>query len=302
MALNVLNVFAKLTLDKKDYDEGMDEAEKKASGWGKALGVAGSAVGATVAGTAKALAGATVAAGGATVAMAKQAKGAYAEYEQLAGGVETLFMDSADTVMKYAENAYATTGLSANQYMEQATSFAASLIQATGRGEQKDIDELKEQLAEELEATKVAQSEEYRLTKRDLDNQYKARKEYWDAVIKGTSDKGQKEALQAQRDAELQVIKESNQDQLAALKQAQKVELARIKDQNKQIVEETEAANNSSTTTAESLERAAQLADMAMIDMSDNANKMGTSMESIQNAYQGFAKQNYTINNLMSAA
>lgn len=48
-------------------------------------------------------------------------------------------------------------------------------------------------------------------------------------------------------------------------------------------------------------ERAAKISDMAMIDMSDNANKMGTSMESIQNAYQGFAKQNYTIN-LMSAA
>lgn len=47
--------------------------------------------------------------------------------------------------------------------------------------------------------------------------------------------------------------------------------------------------------------KAADVADMAMTDMSDNANKMGTSMEDIKNAYQGFAKQNYTIN-LMSAA
>ena len=47
--------------------------------------------------------------------------------------------------------------------------------------------------------------------------------------------------------------------------------------------------------------KAAEIADMAMIDMSDNANKMGTNMEDIKNAYQGFAKQNYTIN-LMSAA
>lgn len=47
--------------------------------------------------------------------------------------------------------------------------------------------------------------------------------------------------------------------------------------------------------------KAADIADMAMQDMSDNANKMGTSMEDIKNAYQGFAKQNYTIN-LMSAA
>lgn len=49
-------------------------------------------------------------------------------------------------------------------------------------------------------------------------------------------------------------------------------------------------------------EKAAQKADQAITDMADNANKMGTSMEMIQNAYQGFAKQNYTINNLMSAA
>jgi hypothetical protein len=48
-------------------------------------------------------------------------------------------------------------------------------------------------------------------------------------------------------------------------------------------------------------EEAAKVADRAIVDMSDNANKMGSSMESIQNAYQGFAKQNYTIE-LMSAA
>ena len=48
--------------------------------------------------------------------------------------------------------------------------------------------------------------------------------------------------------------------------------------------------------------KAADVADMALTDMSDNANKMGTSMELIENAYQGFAKQNYTIKNLMSAA
>ena len=47
--------------------------------------------------------------------------------------------------------------------------------------------------------------------------------------------------------------------------------------------------------------KTAKIADMAIIDMADNANKMGTSMEMIQNAYQGFAKQNYTIN-LMSVA
>lgn len=101
----------------------------------------------------------------------------YGEYEQLVGGVETLFGSSADTVIKNAENAYKTAGLSANAYMETVTSFSASLLQSMGN--------------------------------------------------------------------------------------------------------DTAAA--------------AEKADRAITDMSDNANKMGTDMQSIQNAYQGFAKQNYTM-------
>lgn len=101
----------------------------------------------------------------------------YGEYEQLVGGVETLFGSSADTVIKNAENAYKTAGLSANAYMETVTSFSASLLQSMGN--------------------------------------------------------------------------------------------------------DTEAA--------------AKKADQALTDMSDNANKMGTDMQSIQNAYQGFSKQNYTM-------
>lgn len=101
----------------------------------------------------------------------------YADYEQLVGGVETLFSDSADIIQSYAANAYKTAGMSANQYMETVTSFSASLLQSLG-GDTK---------------------------------------------------------------------------------------------------------------------QAASVADMAITDMADNANKMGTSMESIQNAYQGFAKQNYTM-------
>ena len=110
-------------------------------------------------------------------ALTKASVEGYAEYEQLVGGVETLFGDSQSTVMQYANNAYKTAGLSANQYMETVTSFSASLLQS--------------------------------------------------------------------------------------------------------LVGDTEAA--------------AQKADLAITDMSDNANKMGTSMENIQNAYQGFAKGNYTM-------
>lgn len=115
--------------------------------------------------------------GGAVINVGKQAVESYAEYEQLVGGVETLFKESAKEVEKYANNAYKSAGLSANQYMETVTSFSASLLQGL---------------------------------------------------------------------------------------------------------------NNDTAKTA-------KIADLAITDMSDNANKMGTSMEMIQNAYQGFAKQNYTM-------
>lgn len=65
-------------------------------------------------------------------ALTKVAIDGYGEYEQLVGGVETLFKDSADIVTGYAENAYKTAGLSANQYMETVTGFSASLLQSLG--------------------------------------------------------------------------------------------------------------------------------------------------------------------------
>lgn len=144
--------------------------EKSAS---KASSIAGS-IGKTVG---KGLAVASAAAATATVALVKSAVESYASYEQLIGGVETLFKDSAGVVEQYANNAYKTAGMSANQYMETVTSFSASLLQS-------------------------------------LDG-----------------------------------------DTAAAAKKA----------------------------------------DLAITDMADNANKMGSSMESVENAYKGFAKQNYTM-------
>lgn len=76
-------------------------------------------------------AGATMA-GAAVAALGKSAIDAYADYEQLVGGVETLFKDSADIVKQYADNAYKTAGISANTYMETVTSFSASLLQSLG--------------------------------------------------------------------------------------------------------------------------------------------------------------------------
>ncbi len=115
--------------------------------------------------------------GSAAIEVGKQALSSYGDYEQLTGGVETLFKDNADIVKKYANDAYKSSGLTANNYMETITSFSASLLQS----------------------------------------------------LNGDTAKS------------------------------------------------------------------AEIADMAIVDMSDNANKMGSSMESIQTAYQGFAKQNYTM-------
>ena len=125
----------------------------------------------------KGLAGAMKTVGSALLDIGKSALDSYANYEQLIGGVETLFKDSSSVVENYANNAYKTAGLSANDYMETVTSFSASLLQSL---------------------------------------------------------------------------------------------------------------NNDTA-------KSAEVADMAITDMSDNANKMGTDMSMIQSAYQGFAKQNYTM-------
>ena len=160
--MNLFELFIKIGVD--------DQASNKLSGLSSKLGnglktaakIGTAAVGAAAAGI---------------TALTTAAINNYAEYEQLVGGVETLFKTNSDTVMKYAENAYKTAGLSANAYMETVTSFSASLLQSLGGD--------------------TASAVEY--------------------------------------------------------------------------------------------------ADMAITDMSDNANKMGTSMEMIQNAYQGFAKGNMTM-------
>lgn len=147
--------------------------EKDSSKLKSILGKIGNVAGIAMKGIGVAVGAATTAVAGLVTASVN----AYAEYEQLVGGVDTLFKNSSQKLQSYADEAYKTAGMSANEYMSTVTSFSASLLQSLGGD----------------------------------------------------------------------------------------------------------------------TEKAADYANQAVIDMSDNANKMGTDMELIQNAYQGFAKQNYTM-------
>lgn len=160
--INLFDLFVTVGLKDEASDKVSTLSDKLSNGLATAAKVGGAAV--------------TAAATGIGV-LTKAAVANFAEYEQLVGGVETLFRQSSDRVQEYAANAYKTAGLSANEYMNTVTSFSASLLQS----------------------------------------------------LNG----------------------------------------------------DTQAA--------------AEYANTAITDMSDNANKMGTSMEMIQNAYQGFAKQNFTM-------
>lgn len=157
MSLNVFEVFAKIGLDTKEYEKGLNDSKSKLSGLGKSI-KSGLATAAKVG-----LAATTAAIGVTTAAVAgltKEAISSYKEYEQLEGGVKKLYGNmglsveeyakinnksvsevqseweklgrAQDEVLKNAQNAYKTAGMSANQYMETATSFSASLIKSLG--------------------------------------------------------------------------------------------------------------------------------------------------------------------------
>lgn len=118
--------------------------EKDAGKLRGALGGAVKSVAGTLGGLAKVAGAASSAIIGAfsaaAIAIGKQSVDAYADYEQLVGGVETLFKDSADKVIDYAEDAFYTVGLSANEYMQTVTSFSASLISSMGGDTSKAAD------------------------------------------------------------------------------------------------------------------------------------------------------------------
>ena len=137
--MDVYDLYAKLCLDSSEYEKGLKDAKSSASGltglFGK-VGSAASTVGKgifTVVTNVAAVSVAATSAGEAAVsALTTLAVNSYAAYEQLVGGVETLYKDSAAKVQQYAADAYKTSGMTANEYMTTATSYADALVSSLG--------------------------------------------------------------------------------------------------------------------------------------------------------------------------
>lgn len=145
--------------------------------------------------------------------------------------------------------------------------------------QERQVEQYRESRAEELEALRESNAEKLDEVKKNND-----------AIIKQMSKDHarQIELMQEANESQLESMKDSQDAQLDALRESvarQKEELARAADSQGEYIE----------TTAEDQAEAARIADMAMRDMSDNVNKMGSSMESVEMAYQGFSKQNFTM-------
>lgn len=137
--MDVYNLYAKLCLDSSEYEKGLKDAKSSAGGltglFGK-VGSVASTVGKGIFNVAAKVATVSVAAAtageAAVSALTTLAVNSYPNYEQLVGGVETLYKDSAAKVQQYAADAYKTSGMTANEYMTTATSYAASLVSSLG--------------------------------------------------------------------------------------------------------------------------------------------------------------------------
>lgn len=128
--MDIFNLYAKLSLNTDDYEKGVEKAKGGASSLMDVF--SGTLLGNVVSDGLRTVANGITEIGKTAANMAvsigKASLDSYADYEQLVGGVETLYKDSAATIEKYAQTAYKNVGLSANDYMDTATSFAASLV------------------------------------------------------------------------------------------------------------------------------------------------------------------------------
>ena len=137
--MDVYDLFAKISLDSSEYEKGLKDAKNSAGGltglFGKVGSVAstvGKGIFTVAENVVKVSAAATTAGAAAVSALTTLAINSYADYEQLVGGVETLYKDSAAKVQQYAADAYKTSGMTANEYMTTATSYAAALVSSLG--------------------------------------------------------------------------------------------------------------------------------------------------------------------------
>lgn len=126
--MDLFDLVAKITLDSSEYEKGIQGAGEGASALSSKWAMFGKVAAGVGVATAAAVGAAAVGVGKLT----KASIDAYANYEQLAGGVKKLYGDASEEVMKFANDAYKTSGMSANQYMEQATQFSAALINSLG--------------------------------------------------------------------------------------------------------------------------------------------------------------------------
>ena len=131
--MDVLDLKAKISLDKSEYDKGLDDASTQSKGFGaKLAGGLGNAV-STVA---KVGAAAVGVASAAVVGLTKQAVVNFSEFEQLAGGAELMFGDAYDFILEKSRDAYKNVQMSQNDYLQQVNGFATGLKTSLGNNEQ----------------------------------------------------------------------------------------------------------------------------------------------------------------------
>ena len=137
--MNVFDLCAKISLDSSEYEKGLKDAKSSACGLsdlfsnvGSVASTVGKGIFTVAENVVKVSAAATTAGAAAVSALTTLAINSYADYEQLVGGVETLYKDSAAKVQQYAADAYKTSGMTANEYMTTATSYAAALVSSLG--------------------------------------------------------------------------------------------------------------------------------------------------------------------------
>lgn len=251
--MEAMSLVARLTLDSSEFDRGLEKEEGEYKTFGGRLGS-----------LAKTAAKGFSVIGGAAMTglsfLTKNAVQSFSQYEQLVGGVETLFGSRYDSIDEFAEHA------------------SESMYKLGQRGE--DVLALQK----ELEAAG------YSVGKAGVDGIY------------GPDTQA---ALDAYAKAGGKMVQEAYERSNAAAQLIQDNADKAFETAGLSANEYMETVTSFSASLIQSLNgdtmKAAEMSDLAIRDMSDNANKMGTSMESIQSAYSGFAKQNYTIK-LMSVA